>query len=224
MKLSKGLKAKFEKQNINAIEKVAESFYVSSSVNRQRFIEVLFYLECTKRFRENRAFKDATFKRYLMDKFNTRYITYWNERYAFLQFKEVSSNPNIGPGVVIKAKHFCGEEHHKAIKEISDIPEGKINRILIDKIINKFRKPVIQKPVVDLDEAKRTKEKILNDLNESIKDTEEKDKQIERLKATVLSLKAENLKLAKEAEHYRNEYARLIAHFTDAEELQAEVV
>jgi len=100
------LKKQFDTTAISTIEKEADACIVNHLTARKEFIGILFYLERTKRFKENKTFKDATFGQYISDRFHLLYGTYHRERRAFFSFPHEAEKHGVG--VVSKAITRCG--------------------------------------------------------------------------------------------------------------------
>ena len=78
------LKKRYDGKKIADVEAQAKRASAQSLKNRKAFIEILFYLEKTSRFRENPAYKKSRFELYLMNMFSMSMATYNTERYAFI--------------------------------------------------------------------------------------------------------------------------------------------
>ena len=76
MKSIKELKVKYDKQPITAIEKEAKSTQGRAKDVYSNFIEILFYLERTQRFKENSLYKKSTFNGYISFEYGLLYNTY----------------------------------------------------------------------------------------------------------------------------------------------------
>lgn len=213
MKTFKKLQEMYNPVSVGDLEKKAEKFMVDSVLSRKHFIEILFYLERTNRFKENRQFKNTTFKDYIKDRFYLRYGTYHKERIAFFTHpKEVEQ---YGVGVVNKVREKCGVL--KVKKVFDEVKKAEIKKPLtrenIENIININAKQVKKKAKkITKDEAYYIKlcgkkDLEIQALNQMIKD---RDEQIDRLKATVQKEKKENEWLSKIFNIPSNDYQSML--------------
>lgn len=186
--MNKKIKKKYDGMSLSGIETDITLKKESSLKSRKEFIEGLYYLETTKRFRDDKKYKNSQFSTYIMDKFQLRITTYHKEKFAFLKFPEASEKH--GPGLINKVKSRCGVGNvQKIIKEIETKPD--ISRENIEKLIEKNttkERPELPKAptyrelqfrVIELEaENKKLSDEVGKHLD-----------QIERLKSTVGKLK-----------------------------------
>lgn len=92
------LKRCYDGKSIQEIESVAMAALRESESNRRQFIEALYFLRHTKRFRENTGYKNATFDCYLRGRFMMTEAGFDKERIAYICFPEAAER--YGPGIV----------------------------------------------------------------------------------------------------------------------------
>lgn len=202
------LKKKYDSAAIGEIETKCEKFSRNAASNRKDLILTLYYLERTRRFRENPVYKSASFKVYLMDKHNLREWTYNKERFAFIAHPEAAAK--WGPGLVSKIQTECGAD--KVPDVVKKIEETKgVNRLKIDKIIKANSKPKAdQAPVGPTkSEIEAESQRRMQTIAEYIQQIKEKDEQIDKLKLTVHALNEENAKLKETIKVYRQREEQL---------------
>jgi len=181
------MKVKYDKQPINIIETAIETAKNASLESRRDFIHTLFYLDQTKRFRENPSYKKATFAVYIGFRYHLRPTTYQKEKIAFLAHEKHTLI--YGPGLVSKIRNECGPT--KVDEVFSKItPDDKVQKI--EKTIKRFAKP---KKIV----KEKVKAEIPTVIEQSLRERNielekrivDQDAQIFKLKATVERLKTE---------------------------------
>ena len=158
---------------------------------RMKFYQGLEYLETTKRFKENKVYKDSTFEAYINDMFLLRHTTYMNGRTAYL--KHPKTTKALGPALVVSVRKKCGvlkaEKVFKEIETKKAAKEGAFTRSDIQAIIDRNAMPVKDKPAPDKTDYK----KLLSEARETIIDQNKTIKsqanQIVKLKATTADLK-----------------------------------
>jgi soluble cytochrome b562 len=183
-------KMKFDSMDIGTLEKMADDARTRSRVQQKEFIEILFYLRISKRWKENKRYAKSSFWAYIEDLFNMREKTYRESERAFVKF--TSETVEHGVGLVAKIDRLCkSTDVKKVFQEIDKAKEGKavVSRDKIDKIINKHRDPEKAIPerkdykalyIREVEAHQRTKET----LKAALKEIEEMAGQIEKLKAT----------------------------------------
>ncbi|MDY7037207.1 MAG: hypothetical protein SV375_13710 [Thermodesulfobacteriota bacterium] len=201
MKTIEQLKTEYDNKSIKAIEKEAKDTQGQAKDVYVRFIDLLFYLERTARFKENPLYKTSRFQQYLSFEYGIRYTTYHEDRLAHSNFPEFSRK--YTPQLVKSIKVKCGSNNvAKVIREIETKDTGSkkpITRDAIQDIINKNRKPEAPKPVkLDPKVLENRLAKSQKAVKELASDGLSKDRQIAKLKETVKRLKAENERLKKE--------------------------
>ena len=184
------LKGKYDAKNIVEIEAECTGHIDKYAKNRMNFILTLYYLDRTNRYKDNPIYKNSTFESYIKSKFNLRYSTYDKERFAFISCPEATAK--WGAGLIGKIKDKCGAGNViEVINKIEAIKNPTHERI--DTVISQFAKK--QKPnkvkmsARDYEHENARQGKTIAEYIQIIK---EKDEQVERLKLTVASLRAEN--------------------------------
>lgn len=204
------LKKKYDGVPIEILEESAKSCNESHNKQRMQFIEILTYLDMTKRFRENPRYRTSSFSEYISDIYNLRVATYLNERYAFLKFPVQSATR--GPGVITAIKRICGAEKVDIVVkhiEEADIKKTPLKREQISKIIKKYAKlpsPAKQKRVTEKSKL-RNHEQLIYQMKEMRKADESKDEQINKLKASVIEWKTRALKAEEQLRLIRDSLA-----------------
>lgn len=182
------LKKRYDTRTIDEIEGDASQSSKTHQEAHKEFISVLFYLEHTKRFRENAAYKRASFADYIDKVFGISVQTYNMHRMAYFQFPaEVKS---IGVRAVFNTIKKCGAAMVPTVaKEINK--EKSPSKDRSGEIIDKFAKAHLKKRKArpsykDLERDNAEKDKRLAEAYRKIK---EQTQQIDKLKATVENYK-----------------------------------
>lgn len=197
------LKTIYDDQPIGDIQNRCSNYKAISNDNRKDFILCLYYLERTKRFKENKVYEKASFEKYISDCFNLRYTTYNKERMAFIAHPQAASK--WGAGLVERIRRECGAgKINDVVLEIESTEN--VTHAKIDKIIEKSAKAKPEKPAVD---TKKTLEnenaRSIKTIADYIKTIAELTEQIERLKKTIDALRIENEVLKYENASLRQE-------------------
>lgn len=173
------LKKEYDNLDICTIENHAANCREHSRQQEKAFILRLFYLESTKRFRENPAFRKATWADYLQRKWNMSVNQYMKLRMAWIAYEEFSEQH--GPGTVAKVVQECGaKKTPEVIKAIQkEAPQAPIKQEALQKIIEKHREPVIQRSNTDWKAMYQVK----------VAEIERRDRIIKALQAENLELK-----------------------------------
>jgi len=226
MQTIKQLKAKYDSQPIKAIEKEAKTTQVQAKDVYGNFVEILFYLERTQRFKENPLYKKSTFNGYLSFEYGLLYNSYHEKRLAMSNFPEFSKK--YTPQLYSAIKKKCGSDKVAGVVKEIEAKDAKLKRPLdragIQEIIDKNRKPV--KPKAEKPDVKMLQDKVIT-FQESSKKLEKvvmtKDEQITKLKATVKRLTDENEALRRENDELRALTYPIAIHFQDEPERAAAV-
>jgi len=184
------LKKKYDGKPITEIETGCKKLAEKSSSNRKDFILGLYYLERTKRFKENPVYVHSTFEVYIRATYNLRYTTYNKERFGFIAHP--SAAQKWGVGLISKIQHVCGAGKVPGIVEKIEMQKN-ITHEQIDRIITanaKDRPPKPEKKLIREVEAENIKKG--KTIAEYIQTINEKDAQIARMRNTIAKLKAEN--------------------------------
>ena len=191
--------AKYDGKNIHELEQLVTSNSEASRDCMRAMYEVLAYLEDSKRYKENPAYKKATFAEYLEDRFTIRLQTYRDNKDAFIRFPEQTIK--LGVGIVAKTRRECGAiGQKKALQEIEKKSASRktpLKRNEIENIIKQFSKNPdgnkIQKTITDW-RAMYEAEKIAHNgtreyLELTLKENERLEEQIKKLKKHIKTIK-----------------------------------
>jgi hypothetical protein len=206
------LKAKYDGQKIDVIEANASGAAATSLAARKEFIEALWYLQKTQRFRENADYKASTFERYLRDRFNITRAKYESER--GIVFNHLPHAEALGIGKVEQVLKTLGrKDGGKALDDAlrAARPLTAINQ-KIEKIIKQKTPPPAAPSSPGLyteSEVERLKTE-LRDANREIADLHA---QIARLKRTVKEKDA--LIVALQSGDLRDHHKRVADLLTD---------
>lgn len=147
----------YAKRSIEAIEKEALGACQLSLDHRQRFIEVLWYLRHSNRFKENPQFKSSTFDQYVKARFGITEVAFDLERRAFFQYGDKVDG--LGMGIVKKVlAQVPAPMHVKALEQIRRVSTTPGSPPLWDvakEVIKRHRKKhvVMESPVQEPDPA-----------------------------------------------------------------------
>jgi len=180
----------FEKKKIEEIEKHLADLKTLSNDAMLEFYTGLKYLEKSKRYKENKRYKAASFWDYIEDQFQIRQGTYRENVRAFVSYPAESKE--YGVGLVSKVMRVCkAEDGKKVFKEIEakqDKRKTPVRRDEIEKIIQEYAKeePKITKTTTDW-RAMYEQEKIEHGRTRDAlllanKEIDELKKQVEKLK------------------------------------------
>ncbi|MCK5608681.1 hypothetical protein KAR91_42785 [Candidatus Pacearchaeota archaeon] len=137
------LEKMYSKKSLTELVKIANSHKANRDNHDEQFIMVLFYLEFSKRFREDPTYKNSSFFVFIKDKFMLLHNTYLQKRISYATFPEESRK--YGPGLVTSVKKQCGAMKMKKvlgeIKAKNGDLKKPITREAIDKIIEKHMIP-----------------------------------------------------------------------------------
>lgn len=180
----KHLKEQYDGKGIDEIESMARESNEAQEGFHKAFIGILFYLENTKRFKENPAYKAAQFSEYVSGFYGLSVQTY--NRYRMAYFRYPVEAEKHGPGLINRIVHKCGAEMvPKVIKAIES--EKKMGPEKEREIVDKFARPRLKKRKSRPSYSEIERENIA--LKKRVFELEARHKtdqeQIERLKATV---------------------------------------
>jgi len=189
------LKKKYDTRSITQIETEAAREKILELRHQKNFIRALYYLDYTKRFRENPRFKNASFNEYVKTMFDLSPGRYGDLKLAFIGAPVEAVK--YGPSIPIAAHHRCGAVgKEKVFNDLASVPIEKVTPALVEKVIAKHEKPELkakrEEPVV----AKPTVESLMRQLSqkdEIIAEQErtiiEQHEQIKKLKAALIAAK-----------------------------------
>lgn len=195
------LKELYDMKPIEEIETEAWDYRMGMKDIYTLFIETLFYLERTQRYKENPRYKKSEFREYCYYEFQIRFTAYHNARIAMQNFPAFTGR--YSPGLVAVIKRRCGIDKLKTVIDQITVKEQKEKRLLapdkITGIINRYRKPLNeranQKPDYQtLSDKYIAATKTISELEAIIR---KRDSRISKLIAANQRLKKENEKLKK---------------------------
>lgn len=183
------LKKQYDAMSIADLEVTARDANASQAASHKQFIGIMFYLEHTKRFKENPIYANSTFAAYVKAIYGLSFQTY--ERYRFAYFRYEKESDEFGAGTIM---HIVNRTGREAVSDvIKDFrKEKKLNPGKMETIIEKYAKPRLKarkaRPTYKDIERELIAEKKKNaELHKMLK---ARDEQIERLKATVRKYEA----------------------------------
>lgn len=180
----KQLKEKYDAKQIDEIEALAKNANELQEMQHKEFIGALFYLENTKRFKENPTYKAATFAEYTIGFYGLSVQTYNHYRFAY--FRYPAESEKYGPGTIMNIVKKCGGEMvPTVIKAIEK--EKKLDQAKKGEVIEKFAKTHLKKRKArpSYAEIERENIKLKKENQELQKRLKEVVEQNERLKAAV---------------------------------------
>lgn len=134
------LKSRYDDVSVYLIETTAEVNKNTLEDAQRTLVGILFYLEKTRRYKENATYKRTDFATYLKDRFNITYATYSGLRTAYIKMpKETES---FGAGVVLHALRTCKDKAPDAFKDIRNAQRGRktpLPRTTMDEIISRHK-------------------------------------------------------------------------------------
>lgn len=182
------LKLKFDTVKISEIETFCMFAFSDSQERRKNLILGLYYLERTKRYKENTVYKNSSFETYINNVFNLRYATYNKERFAYIAFPNHATK--WGAGLVDKVKRLCGidkvENIFESIDKIKNVNHNQIENIINkNKIIKKIKTEKITKQFLEAENMR--KDNVIASQQQIIED---QTRQIMQLMRTIEKLKS----------------------------------
>lgn len=186
------LKKKYDGKLIDVLETQAGECRLLSRKNDREFIEILYYLKVTNRYKENKRYCKETFYSYIKDRFSLLKGTFEEKRKVYGDYPDEAGI--YGPGLVAKTLKVCGSQNVKEVfTQICKAEENRktpLSRERIDSIIEQNRTE-IKKEIKDwramylAEVAAHEKTKVY--LQEAMKKVKLLEGQIERLKKTAES-------------------------------------
>lgn len=186
---------KYGEESLDSIEKmIADDMKLAASAYRS-YIEMLFYMEHTKRYKHSEGFEKATFDDYLRNKFNIAPHQYYAARKIYVQYPDEASW--LGVYFLQKVQKDCGVEAiPMVVEEIREKESKRTTPLSVadrEKIAMKYKKPPTPAEIARrFKNASYWKAKYLEckrQLDAALQEIDEKDEQIAKLKATVEELK-----------------------------------
>jgi len=154
-------------------------------------IKRLYYLETTGRYKENERYKDSTFSEYLKFRYLMSTSLYHSRKVAVLGHpNEVEKH---GEAVVSIVRRRCGVVPAKKVfQEIEEMPPEKRTPAAIEKVLSRYEKPSIPSRPSTIAGTRNENTRLRTELQEARQTIrslelllEERDKQIEKLVASV---------------------------------------
>ncbi len=202
-KREKDLKEIYDELPIAKVEKTAISCQTSAKNIRKKFIEVLYYLQFTSRYKENKKYKNATFESYIYDQYHLRITSFDKEKIAFLLYPKQAVN--LGPGIITKVRAKCGVL--KTPKVLKEIQASQQTPAKIEKIIEKYAKPVKPTPVKpSISHIEKALDRSQEDTRQIVKRASDYLRQIDKLKNTVKNKNIEIADLKAQVASYKKRY------------------
>ncbi len=180
------LKKHYDEKPIEELEDLASNATTAWFENGILFINMMFYLERTKRYKENKRFAKSTFEEYIRIRHGLQPKKYYRDRLAYVNYPEETRE--YGVGFVEKVKNKCGVLNFpKVVKDIKKAEKNKEPLVQqeINDIIEKHStvKPLASTlPVWILQKEIDTLRQAVIDKDNTIK---EQNDQIVRLKRTL---------------------------------------
>lgn len=224
MRTIEQLKTAYDKKKVGEIEKEAKSIQSKSKEFYVTFLELMFYLERTGRYKENPVYKKSRFEQYISFQFGITHSTYMDHRKAYNLFPELSLR--YSPSMYASAVKKCGSKKVATVFKEVEAKEQELKRPVrvdeIKQIIHKHQKRI--KPMAPRVDVAALQDRVVTE-KENVKTLERvvltKDEQIMKLKATVKRLQSENERLRKENEELMAMMAPIVDHFSDADDRSA---
>lgn len=178
------LKEKYDGKQITDIEAIAKTASASQEAQHKEFIGALFYLENTKRFRENANYKAATFADYVSGVYGVSVQNYNRSRLAYFRFPVETEK--YGAGIIGKVVSRCGSESVPMVVKALD-KERKPQPDKIQEVIGKYAKTHLKKRPArpSYPELERENIQLKKRLQEAQATMKQQAEQIEKLKSTV---------------------------------------
>jgi predicted nuclease with TOPRIM domain len=201
------IKKQFNGKKIGEIETEAGRHLKNSQHSRAEFIKVLYYLQRTRRFRENAKYKVSTFADYIQNEYNLTASVFEKEKWVYLHFEKEADI--IGAGRVARIKQDCGNVRgKKVIKELLTLKKQKPKQFTLQKIDEVIEKNTKYKKPANAGGDKTGLQRQLQQLREENRslhrELAERIAQIEKLKETLKKREAVIKLLEKEINDYGN--------------------
>ena len=199
------MKKQYDSKTILEIEGQIEGARETVYDAMVRQIEMLYYLDRTKRFRENKRYKDSTFETYIKGRFNITPNAYHEKRLALGWYPKESKD--LGIGTVMRIHRDC-EDRDRVFGQIGKEQQARktpLPQKKIEEIIQTHRRPKPARPQV----AKPTKgevERLRATIAEERATIRLQASQIDTLKATVQKQKV----TIQELKQYKAEYEAIM--------------
>lgn len=185
------LKTKYGSKTIGELEGIVKGNQQLSREAHAEMYHILYYLETSRRYKENKRYAKEPFKVYVDDVFGIRYNTYLDNRKAYVLFPEESTQ--FGPGIVSRTIRECGKakvkEVFQDVNKLEEVKKKVVPRAKIDEIITKNQNPNrVVKEYTDwramYETEKLAHDKTKEQLRAAHKKITDLEKQIVKLKST----------------------------------------
>jgi hypothetical protein len=205
----------YDKKKVSQIEAEAKETQGKSKDIYVVFLETLFYLERSHRFRENPTYTKSSFETYIQAEYGMSHRAYLDHRQAYAIHPDIAFRHS--PALFASAKKKCGAEKVGHVFKEVQKKERTLNRpIRVDEIKAiihqnaKPTKPAAPKPdITTLQVQVEKTQQVEQELKAVEKTVLSKDEQIEKLKAAVLKYKTE----AEEGKRYKAMYDNLLVKY-----------
>ena len=202
------LKSQYDARSIYDIEADIRGNRASAQSFTEKLTGALFYLEQTKRFKENPKYKATSFDLYLRTEFGLSTAQYQTWRALYVQFSEEVKT--LGVGVVQTAVHNLGiKTARAALQQAKPMIDATTPPHKVSAAINST--PAVKAAMKEREHKRRVKTVAKQPKSTAAPDiVKERDELLEqnvKLKATVLRLQEENEALKGELEMWRNRAA-----------------
>lgn len=183
---------KYESEPLDILEtKIADDMKLAA-LSYRSYIEMLFYMEHTKRYKQSPGFERSTFNDYLEHRFNLAPSRYYNARKIYVQYPDEAEW--LGVHFLQKVQRECGVEAiQPVVEELAKIDKMRETPITVadkDKIVKKYKKPPTKKSMKSALYWRQKYNEVKKQLEIALKEIDEKDEQIDKLQTTVAMLKA----------------------------------
>lgn len=186
------MRACYDRQPLVAVESVARQYQTVEVDAHRNLVNVLSYLEHTRRYKENKTFARASFETYLQTRWNLPYRTYQESKTAYLRHPEMTER--YGIGVVVNALRRCGLDRlpdlELAIEDAEITSGAPLDLEDLEALVLAFTKPVAKRAVVDW----KAKYLALEEETQALRaEMDAKDAEIARLKDAVVAAHTANV-------------------------------
>ena len=187
------LRKHYDEKPIEELEDLASNATTAWFENGILFINMMFYLERTRRYKENKRFAKSTFEEYIRIRHGLQPKKYYRDRLAYVNYPQETKE--YGVGFVEKVKRKCGVLNFpKVVKDIKKAEKNK--EPLVQQEINEIiEKHSTEKPPADTLPAwvlRKENDALRLALIESEKVRKEQAIQIAKMKKTLKTLKEQS--------------------------------
>lgn len=178
------LKQQWDGKPIVEIENRIHSAHTNCKKWQKTIAELLFYLEKTSRYRENKAYKDKFFEDYIQDQYGIKMPMYLNWRMVFIKFPVEAEE--FGTGTVVEIIKKVGPDKVHTVCE--HIRRGADKDSVIAEFTPKKKEQQKQEKQARTDVCRTclSKDKRIKELEREIRELKAQN---EKLKETVRKLR-----------------------------------